>query len=107
MVDRMRGLGWKGKGWVLVASRAIPFGWREGGTDPIVNRESRACRGLLPEVRPEHDRQPHRLPPIARLRIVRSHQRFQPRPRNHLLHLIQEKLPSALPSILLEHSLAR
>src|ERR1700731_1758364 len=35
---------------------------------------------------------PNRLPSLACLGIVRTHQSFQTRPRNHLLHLIQKKL---------------
>jgi hypothetical protein len=38
---------------------------------------------LLHEV---HDQKPYRLPPVTRLRIVRTHQRLQ----EPLLHLIQE-----------------
>jgi hypothetical protein len=62
---------------------------------------------LLYEVCPEHDRKPHRLPTFARLRIVRTHQRLQCQPWNHLLHLIQKQLTTALPSLLLEPTLRR
>ena len=54
----------------------------------------RQVEPLLHEVRPQHDRQTHRLPSVARLRIVRTHQSLQPRPRNDLLHLIQETAPA-------------
>src|ERR1700680_1650449 len=62
---------------------------------------------LLYKVSPQHDRQPYRLPSLARLRIVRSYQGFQRRPWNHLLHLVQKQLPPTLPPVLLKHTLTR
>src|ERR1700730_10135835 len=62
---------------------------------------------LLNKVRPQHDRQAHRLPSVARLRVVRTHQRLQRRLRNHTLHLLQKQLPPTLPTVLLEHTLTR
>ena len=62
---------------------------------------------LLHEVSPQHDRQTHRTTTVARNRIVRSHQRQQPRPRNDPLHLIQKQLPPTLPTVLLKLRLTR
>src|SRR5271168_1495685 len=67
----------------------------------------RQAKPLLHEVGPEHDRQTDWLTTLASLRIVRSHQRLKPRPRNHLLHLIQKQLASRLPTVLLKHRLTR
>src|ERR1035441_5747360 len=67
----------------------------------------RKIEPLLHEIRPQHDRQTHRLPPLTRLGIVRTHQRLQCRPPNHLLHLVQKQLATALPSVLLKHCMTR
>src|ERR1035438_7908674 len=65
----------------------------------------RQVEPLLNEVRPQHNRQTHRLPSVACLRIVGPHQSLQPRPRNHTLHLLQKQLPPTLPPVLLKHTL--
>jgi len=67
----------------------------------------RQVEPLLNKVRPQHDREAHRLPSVARLRVVRTHQRLQRRPRNHTLHLLQKQLPPTLPTVLLKHTLTR
>ncbi len=65
----------------------------------------RQVEPLLHEIRPQHDLQPHRTPPVTSLRIVRLHQQAQRRPGNDPLHLVQKQLPPALPTILLKHRL--
>jgi hypothetical protein len=44
---------------------------------------------MLKNVNPQHDAQPYRRAPVARLGIVRLDQRLQLRPRHDPLHLFQ------------------
>jgi hypothetical protein len=80
---------------------------RSGLIQQLLHTRVRQVEPLLHKVPPQHDRKTHWLPSVACLRIVRPRQRLQPGPWNHLLHLVQEKLPTALPSVLLKHSLTR
>src|SRR5713226_9427074 len=65
----------------------------------------RQVEPLLNKVRPQHDREAHRLPSVTRLRVVRTHQSLHRRPRNYTLHLLQKQLPPTLPTVLLKHRL--
>ena len=62
----------------------------------------RQAEPLLQKVSPQHDRQAHRLPAVARLGVKRLNQRQQLRPRNHLVHLVKKQLPLALAAMLLK-----
>ena len=65
----------------------------------------RQAEPLLQEISPQHDREAHWLPSVARLGIVRLNQRQQFRLRHHLFHLIQKHFPLALPTMLLKDPL--
>src|ERR1017187_107043 len=67
----------------------------------------RQAEPLLQKVSSQHNRQPNRLPTVACLGVMRLNQRPQLAPRNHLLHVVEEKLPLALAAMLFKAPLGR
>src|ERR1035437_5372797 len=81
-------------GYAQIDSGKAAQRWRV--IEGLLHAGIRQVEPLLQKISSQHDREAHWLPTVARLGIVRLHQRQQLRPRHHLLHLVQKKLPLAL-----------